>query len=365
MEDIIVRAGPAEYICTHGGLDLLELKLTCRGIKRVLLLTGENSWQAASHYFPNLNDIHLVHVYYNGECSLGEIRRVTNLARTHEVDAIIGVGGGKVLDVVKASAYHSQTKSVLIPTIAANCASWTPLSVIYTDEGVMTHYDVYPKSIDLLIIEPRILVEAPVAYLIAGIGDTLAKWYEADVQIGKLNEIPVALKIAHYSARLCADEMCEYAEQAVSDAKEMRISNAFIKIIESIMMLGGMVGGYGDKFGRIAGAHSIHNGITVAPESHEALHGHKVAYGILVQLLLENKQVELEQLIPFYQALGLPTSLKDLNISNKWIDEIAQLATRDEESIHFMRDEKVTPTEVADVMRKWEAQRVLHSALIE
>ena len=365
MEDIIVRAGPAEYVCTSGVLNLLELKLTARGIKRVLLLTGEQSWQAATNYFPNLNEVILIHVFYNGECSLSEIRRVTNLARTHEVDAIIGVGGGKVLDIVKASAYHSHTKSVLIPTIAANCASWTPLSVIYTDEGVMTHYEVYPKSVDLLLIEPHILLKAPIAYLIAGIGDTLAKWYEADVQIGKLNELPVALKIAHYSARLCADEMFEYAEQAVSDTQEERISNAFIKVVESIMMLGGMVGGYGDKFGRIAGAHSIHNGITVAPESHEALHGNKVAYGILVQLLLENKQVELEQLIPFYQALGLPISLQDLNISIKWIDEIAQLATRDEESIHFMRDEKVTPTEVAAVMRNWEAQWVLDSSLIE
>ncbi|MET0785335.1 MAG: iron-containing alcohol dehydrogenase family protein [Paenisporosarcina sp.] len=361
MEDIIVRAGPAEYECKKGVLNLLESKLTVRSIKRALLLTGERSWQAASHYFPDLKDIQLEHVFYNGECSLSEISRVTQLALTHEVDAIIGVGGGKVLDVVKAASYQSQTKSILIPTLAANCASWTPLSVIYSDEGVMTHYDVYPLSVDLLLIEPRILVEAPIPYLIAGIGDTLAKWYEADVQIGKLNDLPVALKIAHYSAKLCADEMFEHAEQAVNDAKEVRISNAFIKVIESILMIGGMVGGYGDKFGRIAGAHSIHNGITVAPGSHKALHGHKVAYGILVQLLLENKVDELERLIPFYQVLGLPITLKDLSVSTTWIDEIATLATRERESIHLIRDKKVTHSEVAEIMRKWEAQWVLNS----
>lgn len=364
MEDIIVRGAPAEYVCKSGVLNELEEKLQLRSIQRVLIVSGVKSWNAARYYFPNLKSIQVSHTFYKGECSLTEINRVSTLAQTDGVDAIIGVGGGKVLDVVKAAASASRTKSVLIPTLASNCAPWTPLSVIYSDEGVMTHYDVYPMSVDILLVEPRILVKAPAPLLIAGIGDTLAKWYEADVQIRRLTHPPVALKVAHHTARLCAEEMFAHAEEAIADAKEAQVSESFKKVVESIIMLGGMVGGFGDKFGRIAGAHSIHNGMTIAPESHEALHGNKVAYGILVQLLLEQKESEVERLLPFYHKLGLPSSLRELNISDTWIDEIAVHSTREEESIHNMRSEKITATEVAQVMRDLESFQLVKSPIM-
>jgi len=360
VKDIIVRGAPAEYVCKVDVLSELEGKLLVRGIKKVLLVTGKESWEAIRAYFPDLKEIEVNHEFYNRECTLTEISRVATLARTLEVDAVIGVGGGKVLDVVKAATYESGTHSILIPTLASNCAPWTPLSVIYTEDGVMTHYDVYPTSVDVLLLEPRVLVSAPVSMLIAGIGDTLAKWYEADVQIGKLVNPAVALKVAHYTAKLCADEMFEHAEQAIVDAKESKVTDAFVKVVESIIMLGGMVGGFGDTFGRIAGAHSIHNGMTIAPESHTALHGDKVAYGILVQLLLENKVSEVERLMPFYYKLGLPTSLTDLRIPTTWIDEIAVQSTISKESIHLLRSEPITASEVAKVMQQLEQLQLIN-----
>ena len=51
-----------------------------------------------------------------------------------------------------------------------------------------------------MFVEPRILVDAPLEMLIAGIGDTLAKWYEADVQMAKIENKPVPLQISYYCA---------------------------------------------------------------------------------------------------------------------------------------------------------------------
>ena len=42
--------------------------------------------------------------------------------------------------------------------------------------------------------------------------------------------------------------------------------------------------------------------------------GNKVAYGILVQLMIENKLAEIEHLLPFYHHLNLPTSLADMGL---------------------------------------------------
>ena len=323
MEDILVKGAPAEYVCSTNVLSGLEEKLLARNIKKALILTGAKSWEALRPFFPEMEKVEAAYDIYQGECSLPEIARVAAIAKAIGADAIIGAGGGKVLDIAKAVAHDTGIKSVLIPTLASNCAPWTPLSVIYTEEGTMTHYTIFPGSVDLLLVEPRVLLGAPVPLLVAGIGDTIAKWYEADVQISRFENPPVALKIAHYTAKLCADEMFEHAEAAIEDAKQGRLSEAFTKVAETIIMAGGMVGGFGDKFGRTAAAHSVHNGMTIAPESHQALHGDKVAYGVLVQLLLEGKTVEVERLKIFFQKIGLPASLKELGIPSQWIEEIA------------------------------------------
>ena len=360
MEGIIVKGAPAEYICNPGVLDGLEDKLMRRNIKKVLILTGTKSWQALRPFFPELEKVEAAFEIYQGESSLAEIGRVAGLAKSLGADAIIGAGGGKVLDIAKGVAHETGISLVLIPTLASNCAPWTPLSVIYRDEGTMTHYTVFPGSVDLLLVEPQVLIDAPVPMLVAGIGDTIAKWFEADVQLSRFEDPPIALKIAHYTAKLCADEMFEHAEAAIADAKQRKLSAAFIKVAETIIMLGGMVGGFGDKYGRVAGAHAIHNAMTIAPESHQALHGDKVAYGVLVQLLLEGKSAEAQGLMAFYQKINLPVSLEELGIPSHWIDEIAVQAVRESETIHVLKEEPIRADEVAAVMRKLEEQAVLN-----
>ncbi|PSL41854.1 putative oxidoreductase [Planomicrobium soli] len=360
MEPITVKGAPAEYACHIGVLDGLEEKLIARNIRKVVVLTGRKSWEALAPYFPTLEKVEAVFEFYRGESSLAEIGRIAEIAKSLGADAVIGAGGGKVLDIAKGVAHEIGIKSVLIPTLASNCAPWTPLSVIYTESGTMTHFTVYPESVDLLLVEPRILIDAPVPLLIAGIGDTLAKWYEADVQISRFEDPPIALKIAHYTAKLCAEEMFQNAEAAIADAKKGDLSDAFIKVAETIIMLGGMVGGFGDKYGRVAGAHAIHNGMTIAPESHQALHGDKVAYGVLVQLLLENKASEAQRLISFYKNIGLPLSLQDLKIPVKWIDPIAIQSTQEKETIHVLRSEGIRAAEVAEAMKKLEELVAVH-----
>lgn len=354
MEEIIVRGAPAEYICKIGVLDKLEERLLERNIHRVLLVTGKKSWNAANPFFPTFTSIQSEHVEYGRECTLEEMNRLANFANEFEADAIIGVGGGKVLDTVKGAAHLCHIKKVLIPTLASNCAPWTPLSVIYNEEGAMTHYEIYPSSIDLLLIEPRILVGAPVSILIAGIGDTLAKWVEADVIISQLPAMSMPVKIAYDTAKLCADEMLMHGEAAVKAATEKQVTDNFIRVVETIIMIGGMVGGFGDQYGRIAGAHSVHNGLTIVPESHSVLHGNKVAYGILVQLVLEGKFEDVKLYGEFYDKLGLPKRLQDLGIAEKWVNAIAEQTVRPNESIHLIKDGGVSATEVADAMRMLE-----------
>jgi uncharacterized oxidoreductase len=353
VETFSVHGAPSEYILAEGALAQLELKLLERGFRNVLIIHGKRSWRAAKPFFPDFSEVVFEEYIYNGECSLSEIESVTELVRQGEYDAIVGVGGGKVLDLTKAVSHHTGKLSVLIPTLASNCSPWTPLSVIYDESGAFIRYDIFPVSSSLVLIDPSVLLTAPVEWLIAGIGDTLAKWYEADVQMAGIYDKPVPLQISHYAARQCRDLLLQHSEGSIQAVNTGQLNDDFVKVVETIIVLGGMVGGFGDHYGRIAGAHAIHNGLTVLAETHGALHGEKVAYGILVQLVLEGKWEEIEKLLFFYQKLGLPQSLTHLGVSEikkEVIEEVASKSAIPEESIHVMPIGPITSSRVSEAI---------------
>ena len=354
MQTIHVHAAPSEYILEEGILKKFERLLLARGITRALIVTGIKSWAAIDAFWPAMVDVQTERYTYGGECSFSEIERVTTMMGDY--DAIIGVGGGKVIDLAKAVANNVHKQVIVVPTLASNCAPWTPLSVLYDDTGAFVRYEVYPVASSLLVVEPALLLRAPREWFIAGIGDTLAKWYEADVQLRTIEHKTVPMMISHEAARQCKEMLVTHSKAALEAVDAGVVNEAFIHVIETMFMYAGMVGGYGDHFGRTAGAHSIHNGLTSLKASHTQLHGVKVAYGICVQLMLEGREEEIEALRPFYDELGLPQSLKALMIeaTDEELYAVAQKATSTEESIHLMPTGAITATRVFEAMKKRE-----------
>lgn len=338
---MIVRGAPNNYQCRVGILGDLELILQNERYQKVLCITGEKSLEAASNYLPNFSTVSVSFETYNGECSPSEVQRYHRIIEREQYDAIIGLGGGKVLDLTKTVGDSVKKDVILIPTLAATCAAWTPLSVLYDDEGSFIRFEYYSKSTFYVLVEPRIISEAPVQFLKAGIGDTLAKWYEAKSLIHSLDPLPVPVQIALQAAMLCKDLLLEKSLNAIEAVEAQKVTDDLLAVVEANILLGGMVGGYGDYYGRVAAAHSVHNALTHIRACHSLLHGEKVAYGILVQLALEKEWDEIELLLPLYEKLGLPASLESLGLTLQKSEELNLLAEKTllpSESIHYMKD---------------------------
>jgi glycerol dehydrogenase-like iron-containing ADH family enzyme len=99
------------------------------------------------------------------------------------------------------------------------------------------------------------------------------------------------------------------------------------------VLLAGVIGGLGGAQCRTVAAHAVHNGLTHVLASHGTLHGEKVAYGILVQLRLEEllrgnqlAATSRQQLLGFYQEIGLPTCLNDLGMARVPLADLQQAA---------------------------------------
>ncbi len=264
---------------------------------------------------------------YSPDCSEASLASLREAVASHQADLIIGLGGGKALDTAKLLAHQCQLPIVTIPTSAATCAAWTGLSNIYSDQGAFLYDVTLLRCPDLLILDYGLIQTAPQRTLIAGIGDALAKWYEASVSSGSS---PVTLIIAALQqARVLRDILFQKSAEALEEPG----SEAWREVVDATVLLAGVIGGLGGAQCRTVAAHAVHNGLTHLTAAHDVLHGEKVAYGILVQLrleeMLQGNQLAAsarQQLLKFYAEIGLPQTLDDLNLGNVTLAQLQQAA---------------------------------------
>ena len=137
-------------------------------------------------------------------------------------------------------------------------------------------------------------------------------------------------------ARLCYETLLADGLKAKLAVERHVCTTAVENVIEANTYLSGV----GFESGGLAGAHAIHNGLTAIPETHSLYHGEKVAFGTLVQLVLENAPLEeLEEVLEFCTEVGLPTTLADLGVENptqEQLMEVAKLACADADTLHNM-----------------------------
>lgn len=274
---------------------------------------------------------------FQGECSRSEIERLGSIAKKQKANVIIGIGGGKALDTAKAVGHHLSFPTAIVPTIAATDAPCSALSVIYTPDGTFESYLVLPKNPDLVLVDTAVIAKSPVRLLVSGMGDALATWFEADACSQALaGNLPggrtttAALQLA----RLCYDLLLQFGYQAKTAVECGVATEALEKVVEANTLLSGL----GFESSGLAAAHAIHNGFTVLEETHHSYHGEKVAFGTLVQLVLENRsREELNEVISFCLNVGLPITLADIGVTSpnaEQLMQVAQTACAEGETIH-------------------------------
>jgi glycerol dehydrogenase len=171
-------------------------------------------------------------------------------------------------------------------------------------------------------------------YFKAGIADTVVKFYEARASAAdkeKNSPTRAALKIAEE----CKDILFEFGVQAAEDMEEKKPTKAV------------------EKNCRIAAAHAVHNGLTALSETHDLLHGEKVAFGTLVQLELEDNEAEFAELLVLLNNLEQPITLAQLGLANADNNDLAKAAAKScapEESIHNLSF-KVTEEDVLEAIK--------------
>jgi glycerol dehydrogenase len=238
------------------------------------------------------------------------------------------MGGGKTIDTAKAVAGALKVPVAVAPTIASTDAPCSAESVIYTPDGRVKRYLFHTRNPDLVILDTHVVAQAPSRFLVSGMGDALATWFEAESCRQKYAPNvtgDLGSRTAYALARLCYDTLLEYGLTAKLSCEAHVVTPALEHIVEANTLLSGL----GFESGGLAAAHAIHNGLTVLPQVHHCYHGEKVAIGVLASLFLTDKPSKLiDEVYGFCEEVGLPTTLADIGLAGVSDDDLMKVAAK-------------------------------------
>lgn len=285
----------------------------------IAIVHGEKAFAAAEKYLiPAISESGLSVVstiLYGHDATFENAEHICNLLRNEPVDAILAVGGGKCIDTVKLAANMLSKPVFTVPTIASNCAPVTKISIMYNGDRSFKEVVKLKGIPSHCFIDPRIILNAPIKYFWAGIGDAIAKFVEShwSSQFDKITDYNNAIGLN--AAALCFDPILLNGQKALQDIKNRNVSKELEETILNVIVSPGIVSiaVHPNYNGGIA--HALFYGLTCREHiEHNHLHGEVVSYGTLVNLCVDKDYKRLEKVWRFNKAIGLPICLSDLEL---------------------------------------------------
>ncbi len=322
---------PGKYVQGNGAISELQGFIDLFGEKPFFLVTPSMEKTIKKYGYDRYD-----HELMRSPCCWKVINALVERIKDKDYSVIVGLGGGKIVDIAKAAADKLDLKVILVPTVAASSAAFSACSVIYTEENIEESVYYEKHSPDVLLIDNSLIIGAGVRHFVAGMGDALAVLFEARgcVHTGAENSL-------HAKQTFCALAICEYcldAELRYGFEAKLAVERKVVTpAVERMIEVNLLSGGIAFEGGGLAAAHAIHNGLTVLPEARKYLHGEVVAFGVLSELHLSGADPEeIDQIYDFCEKVGLPTTFEDIGLKDVTEEELREVAqvTFDDPYLH-------------------------------
>ncbi len=285
--------------------------------QRIFLIGGEKALAAGLPLFEKAvskKGITLTEaVRYAGPCTIDDAKELAVKAREQNAQVIAGMGGGKAIDTAKACAHYAGLPVITLPTIAATCAAVTALSVMYHADGAFDRFQFLSGPPEFAFIHTGIIAHAPAKYLRAGMGDAIAKYFESG--FSARNEVlsykdALGLSIA----RTCYEPLSRLGEKALRDCESGLDSQEFREAVQSVIVSTGLVSLLVREEFNGALAHSLYYAMEDMPQIKACLHGDVVAWGTLIQLMMDGQEEEAQKVLHLLKKLKTPVTLSEMGI---------------------------------------------------
>ena len=301
----------------------------------------------------------LDYIWYGGEASFENVEALMANPVVQAADMIFAVGGGKATDTGKCLAVKMNKPVFSFPTIASNCSACTSVSIMYYPDGKFKQPFFYPAPPIHAFINTSIIVKSPAIYMWAGMGDTYAKYFEAEMS-SRGEDLPHYFQMGVNSSFMCYEPIMKYGVAGYESAKKGELSPEYEQVVLAIIVSTAVASIYLTAEHTVhynSGlAHAIFYSLTAYPHIEKKhLHGEVVSFGVLNLLLVDNNMKDFEKVYRFNKEVGLPVCLEDLEFTAENIEKLSSDAVIMKDIEHNAYP--VTKEMLISAMKKLEAYK--------
>ncbi len=277
------------------------------GISSSLIVCGENTFRLAGRKVEK----NLIKNGIEASFALVEkpdfenVKKVWKKAKIEKVQGLIGIGGGKNIDVAKTAAFKLKIPYLSVPTIPSHDGIASPCSSIFKEKKKLSLFLEPPAGI---VVDMNYLSKAPLRFFSAGAGDVIAKYTAVtDWELAKEKKNEYYGEYAGKISSLAASIIIENSSRYKEDYK-----SAVRLLVEALISCGYAMSIAGSSRPCSGSEHLFAHAIDFLYPENQALHGEKVALGTLIMSYLQGKDYEL--IGKTIETLRLPRNYEEIQI---------------------------------------------------
>jgi len=257
--------------------------------------------------------------------AMGEVERVTGLARELKADWLIAVGGGSIIDVAKLASYRLGLPFISFPTTASHDGIASANASI-RDLGAKTSVKARPPV--AIIADVKVIKTAPYRYLAAGVGDIIS-----NLTAVKDWQLAHRLKGEYYSEYAASLSLMS-AKMVMKNADIIRLGNeeSVRKVVKGLISSGVAMSIAGSSRPASGAEHLFSHALDMLLDR-PALHGEQVGVGTIITAYLHG--LKWERIRETLKKVGAPTTAYELGVEPEIVIKALTIA-------HTIRPERYT-----------------------
>ena len=264
--------------------------------KRVMIVTEKALQNIIQKYLNEMQkDLPLSELYLIEQNSFEQAMELARAVFVKNFEVIIGIGGGKVLDVAKYAGFIGKIPYICLPTTLSNDSLASPVAVLDVNEN--TRKTLGCKIPTGILVDINVIMNAPIHQLKSGIGDTLSKYTALyDWKLDAAYRRERVDDFAYMISDMALTSLC-YNEEKSLKSKE------FIKVLTQSLVMGGLAMEIAGNSRPSSGSehlfcHSLEENYPQISISH----GMAVALGSVVSCMLQGRNaIRLREILQAYE----------------------------------------------------------------
>ncbi|MGD2201415.1 MAG: NAD(P)-dependent glycerol-1-phosphate dehydrogenase [Candidatus Bathyarchaeota archaeon] len=304
---------PRIVLVGRGVLESLGEVFLELGLRRPLIVTGRVTYNIAGAKAEEiLTEVGLSpRVVFCEVADLETVERVSDEAGSIEADAVVGVGGGRTIDVAKLGAFNNQASFISVPTIAAHDGIASSLASV---KGFGRPYSMKANPPIAVLADSGIISESPYRFTASGCGDVISK--VVSVRDWKLAHVENGDYYGEYAGSLAL--MGSRLIRRSSNLIKARTEEGIRTLLEALVSCGVSMSIAGSSRPCSGSEHLFsHTLDMLAPGT--ALHGEQCGVGTIMMAKLHG--LDWEDIRENLRLIGAPTTAEDLGVSEEVLVE--------------------------------------------